>query len=156
MPKRIATFHAPHPASTTEAPTTARTPTAPLLLGIDAAEPQRIADLLARHRDRFLHRVFTPDEAAYAAEHRQRETEHLAARFAAKEATFKALGVGWADGIAWTDVAIKRHNTGKPELILTGHAATLAKRLGATAWTVSLTHTRNLAIAAVAAHAPSP
>lgn len=116
--------------------------------GIDLIEVARIAQMLERHGQRFLDRVFTPAEQAYAASSK-RQVEHLAARFAAKEAALKALGTGWRDGIAWTDVEIVVAPTGKPSLMLHHAAAEIAKDLGIRSWTISLTHTSSHAIASV-------
>lgn len=74
--------------------------------GVDLVENARFASLLDRHPERARRRLFTEAELAYASG--KREIEHLAARFAAKEAVLKALGTGWADGIAWTDVEVTR------------------------------------------------
>ncbi len=106
--------------------------------------------MVADHGDRFLERCFTPDERAYAASS-VRSSEHLAARFAAKEAVFKSLGVGWGTGVAWTDVEVRRDPTGKPALMLAGGAERAAARLGITHWHLSLTHTTGFAAASVIA-----
>lgn len=119
--------------------------------GVDLVEVERIAQMTERHGERFLHRVFTADERAYAARGRGVGAEHLAARFAAKEAALKALGVGWAEGVAWTDVAVLRSDSGEPSLELGGRAAELARDRGLTRWRVSLSHAGGLAMASVIA-----
>jgi holo-[acyl-carrier protein] synthase len=118
--------------------------------GIDIIDVERIAQSLSAHGDRFLERVFTKNEQAYAAK-AKRQDEHLAARFAAKEAVMKALGTGWGDGIAWTDVEIVLLASGQPTVALHGRAAEIAARLGITAWSLSLTHTRSTAAASAIA-----
>ena len=118
--------------------------------GVDLVEVSRIRGMLEWHPERFLERVFTPAEAEYAKDH-QRRAEHLAARFAAKEAVLKALGTGWSSGVAWTDIEVRREPTGKPTVHLTGHAATLAREQGVTHWLISITHTSDLAMASVIA-----
>jgi holo-[acyl-carrier protein] synthase len=118
--------------------------------GIDLVEVSRIREMLDRHPDRFLERVFTKGEAAYAQGH-QRYAEHLAARFAAKEAVLKALGTGWSGGVAWTDIEVCREPTGKPTIRLAGHASKLASDQGITSWLISITHTSELAMASVIA-----
>lgn len=118
--------------------------------GIDMVEVARIRAMLERHDQRFLERVFTKDEAAYAADH-QRRPEHLAARFAAKEAALKALGTGWSSGVAWTEVEVCREPSGKPTLRLTGRAAVIAAEQGITQWLISITHTEQHAMASVIA-----
>jgi holo-[acyl-carrier protein] synthase len=116
--------------------------------GIDIVRVDRVARLLAAHGERFLERCFTPAEAAYAADSRRR-AEHLAVRFAAKEATFKALGVGWGADASWTDAAVSKRHSGEPYLAVTGRLAEAARRRGVRSWTIALSHTDGLAIASV-------
>lgn len=116
--------------------------------GVDIVEVSRIADMLARHGDRFLERCFTPDEVRHSAGRRRRD-EHLAVRFAAKEAAMKALGTGWSAQVGWTDVEVVSEPSGRPTLRLHGGAADLARRLGLRQWAVSLSHTESVAIASV-------
>ncbi|MFI4916052.1 MAG: holo-ACP synthase [Phycisphaerales bacterium JB060] len=118
--------------------------------GVDLAEVARIGRSVDRFGDRFLERVFTRAERAYSGVGRRRD-ERLAARFAAKEAVFKALGTGWAQGAAWTDVEVVRHDSGRPALVLHGKAREMACALGVSRWHVSLTHTQTLAMASVIA-----
>lgn len=119
-----------------------------LVHGIDIVEIARFAELLDRHPDRARARLFTRGELDYAAG-KKRELEHLAARFAAKEAALKALGTGWADGIAWTDVEVTRDHAGRPGLALHARAADLALAQGIAHWAVSLSHTERYATASV-------
>lgn len=121
--------------------------------GIDLVEVTRIAGMIDRHGERFLARCFTPGERAYA-EGRKRRDEHLAARFAAKEAVLKALGTGWRGGIAWTDVEVTLEPSGAPTLRLTGQAAQYAEELGARRWVLSLTHAGGFAAASAIALSP--
>ncbi len=109
--------------------------------GIDLVEVTRIAKMLANHEDRFRDRLFTAAEQAYCESSPKRRAEHYAARFAAKEAVLKAIGTGWRDGIAWTDIEILRAPSGKPSIILTGRAAAIALEQGISSWHVSMTHT---------------
>lgn len=118
--------------------------------GIDAVEIERIAKSLEDYGDKFLERVFTPGERAYAMESKRRN-EHLAARFAAKEAAFKALGTGWSGGIAWTDVEVCVEASGRPSIKLYGRAAEVAYALAIRAWSLTLTHTKTMAIASAIA-----
>lgn len=118
--------------------------------GIDAVEVSRIAELLDKHDDRFLTRVYTEDEIAYAAKAKRRN-EHLAARFAAKEAAMKALGTGWSQGIQWTDVEVTFQPSGQPTITLHAKAEEVAKEMGVANWWLSLTHTDSLAIASAIA-----
>lgn len=118
--------------------------------GIDIVEIERIARSIAEHGDRFLERVFTENERKYA-QGAKRRNEHLAARFAAKEAVMKALGTGWRDGIAWTDVEVVLLPSGQPTVKLTGKSAELARALGIVHWSLSLTHTDQTAAASAIA-----
>lgn len=122
-----------------------------VLIGVDLVEICRFERVLSLYRTRFLERVFTPAEIGYC---RGRVPE-LAARFAAKEAVSKALGIGVRmlarDGILWRDVEVIGDTRGKPVLYLYGRAAERAAELGADEWAVSLSHTRDHAIAMVVA-----
>jgi len=116
--------------------------------GVDLADVQRIRRSVERFHDRFLERVFTEGERGYAGDGPRRD-EHLAARFAAKEAVFKALGTGWAQGVGWTDIEVVREASGRPVLVLHGRARELAEALGVRRWHLSLTHTGTMAMASV-------
>ncbi len=118
--------------------------------GVDLAEVQRVRRSVDRFGDRFLERVFTEAERAYAGDGPRRD-ERLAARFAAKEAVFKALGTGWAQGVGWTDIEVVREASGKPAVILHGKALEMAASMGVHRWHLSLTHTGTMAMASVVA-----
>lgn len=118
--------------------------------GIDLVEVARIEAIIARHGDRMLERCFTKAEREYAGSHR-RTFEHLAARFAAKEAVLKALGTGWTRGIGWTDVEVVRAPSGQPQVKLHGRAAEIADEAGIRSWSLSLSHTPEHAIASAIA-----
>jgi holo-[acyl-carrier protein] synthase len=111
----------------------------------------RIERALDRHGERFLERVFTPSEILYS----RRRPPELAARFAAKEAVAKALGVGMRmmarEGISWREAEIVGDHRGKPVVRLHGRAAERAAELGLTEWAVSLSHTEEHAVAFVVA-----
>ncbi|MBL8875073.1 MAG: holo-ACP synthase [Phycisphaerae bacterium] len=119
--------------------------------GIDLASVERIREMIADHGDRFLHRVFTEGERETAAKHANvsKKVEHLAGRFAAKEAALKALGTGWRDGIAWTDVEISNQPSGAPSLGLHAKAREIADSLGAKTYHVSISHAAGVATASV-------
>ncbi len=119
--------------------------------GIDLMDVERIRAMVNDHGERFLTRIFTDNERQYAAQSARREAEHLAARFAAKEAALKALGTGWTRGIAWTDIEVTRGPTGRPELNITGQAAAIAAEAGITEWHLSISHTETHAVASVIA-----
>lgn len=114
--------------------------------GIDLVECERLAAALARHGNRFLDRVFTAAEQAYAGRHRRR-VERLAGRFAVKEAVFKVLGTGWRGRMAWTDIETVNDPLGKPQVTLRGAVAERAAALGIARIEVSITHARGLAVA---------
>jgi holo-[acyl-carrier protein] synthase len=108
--------------------------------GIDIVETDRIRRLANEHGRRFLDRVFTPAEQDYCSANPKRYFEHLAGRFAAKEAVLKVLGTGWRGGIAWTDIEIVKDVSGQPKIKLTGQCAQIAHDLGINAWHVTLSH----------------
>jgi len=108
--------------------------------GIDIVETSRIAGLVREHGQRFLDRCFTPAEQAYCAANIKRQVEHLAGRFAAKEAVLKVLGTGWSGGISWTDVEILRDASGRPRIALSGECQRIAEKLGIRTWHVSISH----------------
>ena len=114
--------------------------------GVDIAEVGRIRAAMERFGDRFLNRVFTPDEARYCLG-KPNAAERLAARFAAKEAGMKAIGTGLRHGITWRDVEVVRLPGQRPMLKFGGKAAEFAARLGCKRTHLSLTHTADQAIA---------
>ena len=124
-----------------------------LATGVDLVEIARIETALTRWGDRFRLRVWTAEELAICGE----RIESLAARWAAKEAAAKALGVGLrglgarSAGVAWTDIAVVRAPSKRPLLVLAGGAAALAAEQGLIEWAVSLSHSGGLAIASVVA-----
>jgi holo-[acyl-carrier protein] synthase len=103
-------------------------------------ETGRIRQLVERHGDHFLDRVFTASEQKYASVNPKRYYEHLAGRFAAKEAVLKVLGTGWRGGIAWTDIEVVRDPSGQPRIALTGECARIAGEIGIARWHVSISH----------------
>ncbi len=118
--------------------------------GIDLVEVSRIKELLDAHGDRFVSRCFTPVEAQYAATSAVR-AQHLAARFAAKEAVSKALGTGISQGIMWTDIEVVRQPSGAPEVRLYNRALAVAQELGVKEWRLSLSHIKTHAMASAIA-----
>src|SRR5450755_1980663 len=117
-------------------------------VGTDLTEIARIQQSIARFGDRFLVRVFTPREIAYC-QRKKNAAESFAARFAAKEAGAKALGTGISHGVGWLELEVAREPSGKPRLELTGRAAEWARHLGVTRTSLSLTHSRDVALAVV-------
>jgi holo-[acyl-carrier protein] synthase len=122
-----------------------------LTIGVDVIEMDRFAAVYDEFGDKLLKRVFTDLEVAYC----RGRTPELAARFAAKEAVSKALGVGMRmmarDGIEWKDVEVIGDRRGKPVVRLYGRAAARAAELGLAEWAISLSHTRDSATATVVA-----
>ena len=116
--------------------------------GVDLCEVSRIKDAIGRHGRRFVERIFTEREIAYS-ESKANSYERFAARFAAKEAGMKALGTGWRRGVAWKDFEVSNLPTGRPALSLHGKAAEIARELGVSNIALSLTHTKDQALAVV-------
>ncbi len=116
--------------------------------GIDIAETARLGEALDRHGERFSRRIYTPQEIAYC-ERFKNKAERYAARFAAKEAAFKALGTGWREGIRWLDVEVTHQPSGKPELVLTGRAKEVAEQMGVSRTEVSISHADHYVVAQV-------
>jgi holo-[acyl-carrier protein] synthase len=117
-------------------------------VGTDLMEIARIEASIARFGYRFLARVFTPGEIAYC-QRKKHAAESFAARFAAKEAGAKALGTGISQGVGWLELEVTREPGGKPALVLTGRAAARAGTLGVTRISMSITHSRDAALAVV-------
>ena len=118
--------------------------------GIDLVDCPRIEEMLKRHGDRFVQRIFTEAEQAYA-ETNKNKIEKLAGRFAAKEAVLKLMGTGWRGKIAWTDIEVINNSSGQPEVILSGEVEKIAAKLGIKHISISITHTANFAIASAVA-----
>lgn len=117
-------------------------------IGIDIIEVARVREVLLR-TPRFRERVFTAAEKAYCDSRGAVAAQHYAARFAAKEATLKALQTGWRGGIAWQDVEVAARDSGAPFLIFKGEAKRLFENSGATSAHLSISHTSEHAIAQV-------
>ncbi len=120
-------------------------------LGTDMIEIARIDHSLTRYGDAFLHRVYTPAEIAYCRQKRKNSAESFAARFAAKEAAAKALGTGISRGVTWRELEVLRLPGQRPTLHLSGRAAASPPASASRHLALSLSHTRELAIAIVVA-----
>jgi holo-[acyl-carrier protein] synthase len=116
--------------------------------GVDLCEVPRIEAAIARYGRRFVERIYTPLEIAYA-ESKANRFERFAARFAAKEAGMKALGTGWRGGITWKDFEVANLPSGRPTLRLRGKAAEIATGLGVKNVALSITHTKDQSLAMV-------
>ena len=117
-------------------------------LGTDLIETRRVQESIERFGERFLERIFTEGEIAYCLR-KKNAAESFAARFAAKEAGAKALGTGISRGVSWKELEVKREASGRPTLHLAGRAAELGKAMGVRRVQLSLTHSRDLAMAVV-------
>ncbi|MEO6805264.1 MAG: holo-ACP synthase [Edaphobacter sp.] len=119
-------------------------------LGTDLIETRRVEESIARFGERFLERIFTAGEIAYC-QRKKNAAESFAARFAAKEAGAKALGTGISRGVTWKEFEVRREASGRPTLHMSGRAAELAEAIGVKRVQLSLTHSRELALAVVVA-----
>lgn len=115
-----------------------------LVSGIDLVEIHRFRELCPVVRERFFQRVFNQSERKYIGE----SFERAAGVFAAKEALSKAIGCGIGP-ISWKEIKVANNEDGKPELRLSGNASTMATEMGISSWSVSISHTREHAIAMV-------
>jgi holo-[acyl-carrier protein] synthase len=114
--------------------------------GIDLVDCQRLEAVIRRHGQRFLKKVFTKAELDYCLG-KKRETEHLAGRFAAKEAVLKVLGTGWRKGVNWTDVEVINEPSGQPRVRLHGKCREVADSLDISEVLISISHIQTHAIA---------
>ena len=112
--------------------------------GIDIIEIERIANVLKKHEIRFLNRIYTKDEIKFC----RGRTPELAARFAAKEAVMKALGTG-THGVGWKDIEVLPNKRGKPLVFLYGRAANRAEKISLRGLEISLSHSKEYALASV-------
>ncbi len=115
-----------------------------LTTGVDIIEISRIGSVVERFGERFLQRIYTPAEISYC----RGRAANLAARFAAKEATMKALGTG-VRGVGWKDIEIARRESGAPHILLHDRAHLRAQRLGIEGLSLSISHSREYAVAFV-------
>lgn len=120
-------------------------------LGTDLIEIKRVEASIARFGERFMERLYTPEEIAYCQRKQKHAAESFAARFAAKEAAAKALGTGISRGISWKEIEVRRRAGERPTLHLSGRAAQRAMEMGVKNVQLSLTHSQSLAMAVVIA-----
>ena len=120
-------------------------------VGVDIIEISRVAETLKRFGERFLQRIYTPSEIAYC----RGRAPQLAARFAAKEAAMKALGTG-TRGVGWREVEVTRKGSGEPGITLHGRAAKRAGLLGIDRIALSISHSREYAVASVVSRVAGP
>jgi holo-[acyl-carrier protein] synthase len=115
-------------------------------IGIDVVENARVGDAIRRHGDRFIEKIYAAAEVEYCRTMKD-PAPHFAVRFAAKEAVSKAFGTGFAGQFSWKDIEVRRKDTGEPFIVLHQGAAELAKRLGIASVLISLSHSRDYAVA---------
>ena len=115
-------------------------------IGTDIVECLRIGRMIEQHGELFLSRIYTEREIRYCQE-RKRTVEHFAGRWAAKEAVFKALGMGWRRGLAYTDVEVRNEAGGRPQVHLCGAAKDVAQTRRVGDLLVSIAHCRAYATA---------
>jgi len=115
-------------------------------IGTDIVETLRIAQMIERHGELFLNRVYTEHEIGYCSA-RKASTQHYAGRWAAKESVLKALGTGWSRGIRWRDIEVRNEVGGKPHITLEGGALEVSQRLGIDEILISISHCRSHATA---------
>lgn len=115
-----------------------------LRTGVDLIEISRIEEVVARHGKHYLERIYTPAELEQCG----KRSESLAGRFAAKEAVAKALGTGIGD-ISWKDIEVLGDEQNAPILTLHGAAEQLAKKIGVSTWSVSISHSQSHSVAFV-------
>lgn len=118
--------------------------------GIDIVEIASLEEVIARRGERFLDRVFTPDERAYC-DGRARPATHYAGRFAVKEAVLKVIRTGWVKGIRWRDVEVSLGPLGEPSVGLSGGALERANAMGIRTIHVSISHSDHFAVASAVA-----
>ena len=114
--------------------------------GIDITECLRIAQMIERHGELFITRVYADLEIEYCTT-RKAATQHYAGRWAAKEAVLKALGTGWRRGIGWRDIEIRNDSKGAPTVHLRAGARDVMERAGIKKLHVTISHCRSFAVA---------
>ena len=115
-------------------------------IGTDIVECLRIAQMIERHGELFITRVYTPHEIQYC-QSRKQATQHFAGRWAAKEAILKALGTGWRRGISWRDVEVRNEPGGRPTVAFRGGARDVVEKMQITEMLISISHCRSHATA---------
>ena len=115
-------------------------------IGTDIVECLRIAQMIERHGELFIGRVYTPHEIGYCSA-RKAATQHYTGRWAAKESVLKALGTGWSRGVSWRDMEIRNDGDGNPRVALAGGAKEISDSMGINEFLVSISHCRSHATA---------
>ena len=115
-------------------------------LGTDIVEIVRIGQMIERHGELFLDRVYTDGEIRYC-QRRKESYQHFAGRWAAKEAVMKTLGTGWTRGVSWRDIEVGTKKSGQPTINICGGAGELAERMGIDEILITISHCRTYATA---------
>jgi holo-[acyl-carrier protein] synthase len=112
--------------------------------GVDIIEISRIKSAIERD-NKFINKIFTVNEIEYC-ESKAKKAQHYAARFASKEAFFKALGTGWRNGMSWTDIDINNDSLGKPDIKLSGETLLFFNKLKLSSISLSISHSKKYAV----------
>ncbi|QDU08121.1 Holo-[acyl-carrier-protein] synthase [Gimesia aquarii] len=115
-------------------------------LGTDIIEISRIGQMIERHGDTFLNRVFTEVENEYCGSKKNKE-QHYAGRWAAKEAVMKTLGTGFIKGIGWKEIEVINLKSGKPTIVISGGVERQAEEMGVDEILITISHSREFATA---------
>ncbi len=115
-------------------------------VGTDIIEIVRIGQMIEKHGELFLNRVYTENEMKYC-QRRKHYLQHYAGRWAAKEAVMKTLGTGWVRGMSWRDIEVSNHKSGQPCIKICGGAQEIAERQGIGDILISISHCRSYATA---------
>ena len=115
-------------------------------LGTDIVEISRIGQMIERHGDTFLNRVFTENENEYCGSKKNKE-QHYAGRWAAKEAVMKTLGTGFIKGIGWKEIEVINLKSGKPTIVISGGVESHAGEMGIKEILITISHSREFATA---------
>jgi holo-[acyl-carrier protein] synthase len=115
-------------------------------IGTDIVECLRIAQMIERHGELFIDRVYTASEIEYCRSRKQ-ATQHFAGRWAAKEAILKAIGTGWRRGISWRDIEVRNSEGGRPTVALRGGVREVVEQMGVAEVLISISHCRSHATA---------
>jgi len=118
-------------------------------IGIDIIEVERIAKQVSDSSNTFIQKIFTKKEIAYCETKIKNKAQNYAARFAAKEAFFKAIGTGWRDGFKWQEIEVENDNLGKPIINVSGKLKGFVEGKNILNIHVSLSHLKEIAVAVV-------
>jgi holo-[acyl-carrier protein] synthase len=115
-------------------------------VGTDIVEIVRIGQMIERHGEHFLQRIYTDEEIRYC-QRRKESYQHFAGRWAAKEAVMKTMGTGWTRGVGWLDIEVATKRSGQPVINIRGTARDIASDFGIDEVLISISHCRAYATA---------